>query len=159
MFPNINLEELNSNAIYEFSSRTPLYLQLLKYFEDLFDYPKAIEQWKEFGPMDKNENLWWVMNEGWASYGTVNPDLPIRWLAISKRALHWNHVPGNFHSWALAILESFDLERYNAAYHLPAEELKAVAQDLPVVLSGLRGYPRENFAPPIDETKWGLSDQ
>ena len=41
-----------------------------------------------------------------------------------------------------------------AAYHMPAEEYEAVARDLPVVLQGLRDYPKERFAPPIDETNW-----
>lgn len=99
------------------------------------------------------------MNEGWKSYCTMRPNMPLHWLGISKRALHWDHVPSNLHPWALAILESFDLQRYQAAYNMPAEEYEAVARDLPVVLQGLRDYPKERFAPPIDETDWGFTDQ
>lgn len=159
MFPNVNLVDLCSDAVYQFAERKPLYLELLKYFSDLFDYRQALERWRRFDELDKNENLWWVMNEGWVYYGTLNPDLPIRWLAISKRALQWDHVPSNFHPWALAILESFDLPRYQAAYHMPAEEYETVARDLPVVLQGLHDYPKERFAPPVDETSWGFTDQ
>jgi hypothetical protein len=159
MFPHTQLTDLCSDAVYQFAERKPLYLELLKYFSDLFDYKQALEQWKQFDQLDKNENLWWVMNEGWKTYGTVNTDVPIAWLAMAKRAVQWNHIPSNFHPWALAILEHFDLERYQAAYHMPAEEYEAVARDLPVVLQGLRDYPKDRFAPPIDETNWGLTDQ
>jgi len=159
MFPNVKLQDLCSDEVYQFAEREPLYLELLKYFSDLYDYRQAVERWSRFGPIQRTGNLWWVMNEGWLYYGTINPDLPIRWLAISKRALQWDHVPSNFHPWALAILESFDLQRYQAAYHMPAEEYEAVARDLPVVLQGLRDYPKERFAPPIDETNWGFTDQ
>lgn len=159
MFPHAKLTDLCSDAVYQFAERKPLYLELLKYFSDLFDYKQALEQWKQFDQQDKNENLWWVMNEGWRSYGTVRPNMPLHWLGIAKRALQWNHIPSNFHPWALAILEHFDLARYQAAYHMPAEEYEAVARDLPVVLQGLRDYPKDRFAPPIDETNWGLTDQ
>ena len=99
------------------------------------------------------------MNESWKSYGTVRPNAPIHWLAISKRALQLDHVPSNFYPWALAILEKFDLPRYQAAYHLPPEEYEAIARDLPLVLEGLRSYPPENLAPPIEEDDWGYNDQ
>jgi len=71
-------------------------------------------------------------------------------------------VPTNnrsLHHWALAILEKFDLPRYQAAYKLPLEEYQAIARDLPVVLQGLRDYLHDRLAPPIDETNWGYSDQ
>jgi hypothetical protein len=133
---------------------------LLKYFSDLYDYRQAIERWNnQLGPIQRSERLWWVMNEGWKSYCTMRPNMPLHWLGISKRALQWDHVPSNLHPWALAILESFDLPRYQAAYHMPAEEYEAVARDLPVVLQGLRDHPKDRLAPPIDETNWGLTDQ
>lgn len=159
MFPNVKLEDLCSDAVYQFAERKPLYLELLKYFSDLYDYRQAVERWSRFGPIQRTGNLWWVMNEGWKSYCTMRPNMPLHWLGISKRALHWDHVPSNLHPWALAILESFDLQRYQAAYNMPAEEYEAVARDLPVVLQGLRDYPKERFAPPIDETDWGFTDQ
>ena len=74
------------------------------------------------------------------------------------KSLGVDHVPINFHPWALAILEHFDLERYHAAYHLPRDEYEAIARDLPVVLEGLRNYPVEKLAAPIDEDNWGYID-
>jgi hypothetical protein len=159
MFPNTTIAELTSDAIYQFESREPVYLQLLTYYERLFDYPKEVARWSTASANNKNENFWWVVNEAWAEYGTPNPDVPIRWLAIAKRALHWNHMPSNFHPWALAILEAFDLPRYQAAYGMQSDEYEAVASDLPIVLEGLRNWPRDQLAPPIDETNWGYSDQ
>lgn len=159
MFPNANLEDLCSDAVYQFAERKPLYLELLKYFSNLFDQTYVRETWKYSPPPDRGDDLWWVMNEGWTSYSTVNPYVPLCWLATTKRALQWDHMPSNFHPWALAILESFDLPRYQAAYHMAEDEYEAVARDLPMVLQGLRDYPKEKFAPPIDETNWGYRDQ
>jgi hypothetical protein len=159
MFPNTSIDELTSDAVYAFAERQPVYLQLLHYYAELYDYPKAITRWEAAGPELRSDKFWWVMNEAWARYGTVNPDVPLRWLAISKRALHWNHMPNNFHPWAMAILSRFDLPRYQAAYHMLPDEYEAVARDLPIVLEGLRNYPLDQLAPPIDETNWGYSDQ
>jgi hypothetical protein len=159
MFPNTTIEELTGDAVYEFAERTPIYLELLDYYAQLYDYPFMQERWKCMDVNGRTGTFWWVMNEAWAEYGTVNPDVPLRWLAISKRALQWRHMPSNFHPWALAILESFDLPRYQKVYQLPAEEYAAVSSDLPVVLKGLREYPKDQFTPPIDESNWGLSDQ
>jgi hypothetical protein len=159
MFPNTSVEALTSEEIYRFESRTPVYLQLLHYYEELFDYPKALARWDRAESQQRNDNFWWVINEGWRGYGTVNPNLPIAWLAHAKRALHWNHMPSNFHPWALQILSRFDLPRYQAAYHMLPDEYEAVARDLPIVLEGLRNYPLDQLAPPIDETNWGYSDQ
>ncbi|RKT50737.1 hypothetical protein DFR40_2664 [Azonexus fungiphilus] len=159
MFPNTSIEELTSDRIYQFDSTTPVYLALMAYYAEIFDYPKAQERWERADPERRSSKLWWVMNESWKSYGTVRPNTPIHWLAISKRALQLDHVPSNFHPWALAILDSFDLPRYQAAYQLPLEEYAAIAQDLPQVLDGLRHYPQEKLAPPIDENDWGYSDQ
>jgi hypothetical protein len=159
MFPNTSIDELTGDAIYHFASRTSVYLQLLKYYEALFDKPYAVEEWHRGDVDHHNENFWWVVNEAWAQYGTVNPDVPLRWLALSKRALHWNHMPSNFHPWALQILSRFDLPRYQAAYQMAADEYEAVARDLPLVLEGLRNYPLDKLAPPIDENNWGQTDQ
>jgi hypothetical protein len=159
MFSNTTIDELTGDAIYSFASRDPVYLQLLKYYADLYEYPQSIERWRCASPKQRNDRFWWVVNEAWAQYGAVNADVPIRWLAIAKRALHWNHMPSNFHPWALAILSRFDLPRYQAAYRMPPDEYEAVARDLPVVLEGLRNYPLDQLAPPIDETNWGYSDQ
>jgi hypothetical protein len=159
MFPNASIEELCSDKIYQFDTTTPVYLALMAYYAEIFDYPKAQERWKRADPELRSSKLWWVMNESWKSYGTVRPNTPIHWLAISKRALQLDHVPCNFHPWALAILEKFDLPRYQAAYHLPPEEYEAIARDLPQVLEGLHHYPPEKLAPPIDEDNWGYNDQ
>jgi hypothetical protein len=159
MFPNTSIDELTSDAVYAFAERKPVYVQLLQYYEELFDYPQQEARWQKATRSYMNDSFWWVMNEGWRRYGTVNPDVPIRWLAIAKRALHWNHMPSNFYPWALEILSRFDLPRYQAAYHMPADEYEAVAHDLPIVLEGLRNYPLDQLAPPIDETNWGYSDQ
>lgn len=159
MFPNTTIDELTSDKVYAFGQTKPMYLALLEYYANLFDYPNAQARWSRADPEMRSGKLWWVMNEGWKSYGTLNPDVPICWLSISKRALQLDHMPSNFHPWALAILERFDLARYQAAYHLPPEEYEAIARDLPVVLQGLREYPPEKFGPPIDETNWGFNDQ
>ena len=159
MFPNTSIEELTSDKVYQLSHARPLYLELLRYYEKLFDYPKALVRWEQFDAEAKTENMWWTMNEGWESFCKLNPELPIHWLAQAHRALYWDHIPSNFHPWALAILEKFDLDRYQVAYHLPDEEYQAIARDLPVVLEGLRNYPPEKFGPPIDEDNWGFSDQ
>ena len=159
MFPNTTVEELTSNAIYQFESTAPVYNDLMVYYHRLFDADRAKEGWKQRSLEGRSEKIWWVMNEGWRSYGTPNPDLPLRWLAISKRVLEQDHVPSNFLPWALSILEKFDLPRYQAAYRLPPFEYEMVARDLPKVLEGLRNYPRNKLAPPIDETNWGFSDQ
>lgn len=159
MFPNTTIEELTSDQVYEFDATTPVYLALMDYYATLFDKEYARQDWARFSMATRSENIWWVINEGWKSYGTVRPNTPIHWLAISKRALQLDHMPSNFHPWALAILEKFDLPRYQAAYHLPPEEYNAIAHDLPIVLQGLRAYPPEKFTPPIDETNWGFTDQ
>jgi len=159
MFPNTTIEELTSDEVYQFGQTKPVYLALLEYYAALFDKAYAREDWARVSHEGRNHKFWWVMNESWKSYGTTNPDVPVRWLAIAKRALQLDHMPSNFHPWALAILEKFDLPRYQAAYHLPPEEYQAVARDLPVVLQGLRDYPPERFAPPIDENNWGYNDQ
>ena len=149
MFPNTTIEELTSDGLYQFEQTKPVYLALMEYYAALFDYAKAQERWKDADPEMRTGILWWVMNEGWKSYGTLNPDVPVRWLAISKRALQLDHMPSNFHPWALAILERFDLPRYQAAYHQPPEEYEAIAHDLPIVLQGLRNYcPRRSRIEP-----------
>lgn len=159
LFPNTTIEELTSDKVYEFAECKPVYLALLKYYSDLYDYPYQEENWDEGDADYRNGRLWWVMNEGWKSFGTLNPILPMAWLSISKRALYWDHIPVNFYLVALAILEKFDLERYQAAYRLPTEEYEAMKRDLPEVLEGLRQYPLEKLAPPMDEDNWGFTDQ
>ena len=111
MFPNTTIEELTSDKVYEFGSTKSFYLALMDYYAELFDYAKAQERWKRADPETRSEKLWWVMNEGWKSYGTLNPDVPVCWLSICKRALQLDHMPSNLHPWALAILEKFDLPR------------------------------------------------
>ena len=159
LFPNTSLEELTSDKVYEFAECKPVYLALLKYYSDLYDYPYQQENWDEGDADYRNGRLWWVMNEGWKSFGTLNPILPMAWLSISKRVLYWDHIPVNFYPVALAILENFDLERYQKAYQLPQEEYEAMKRDLPVVLEGLRNYPADKLAPPMDEDNWGYNDQ
>ena len=159
MFPNTTLNELTSDKVYEFPECKPVYLALLKYYSDLYDYSFMQENWNEGDADYRNGRLWWVMNEGWKSFGTLQAILPMAWLSISKRALYWDHMPSNFHPWALAIVGSFDLARYQAAYHLPMDEYEAMQRDLPVVLEGLRNYPADKFAPPMDEDNWGYTDQ
>lgn len=61
MFPNVNLADLCSDAVYQFTERKPLYLELLKYFSDLYDYRQAVERWNnQLGPIQRSERLWWV---------------------------------------------------------------------------------------------------
>ncbi|MBB5020414.1 hypothetical protein HNQ59_003733 [Chitinivorax tropicus] len=158
MFPNASIEELTSEEVYAYVDCKSVYLALLQYYSDLYDYPRAKAVLAEADADMLNDHLWWIMNEAWKEYGTLNPAVPYRWLAIAKHALHWNHMPSNFHRWAMAILEKFDLERYQAAYHLPEAEYAAMKQDLPIVLEGLRQFPPEKFAPPLDEENWGLTD-
>ncbi|MDW5415702.1 hypothetical protein R6242_03850 [Iodobacter sp. CM08] len=157
MFPCSSILELTSDEIYSFSSCDPDYLELLKYYSSLFDY-SAMNQLVYEGVFSYEYLFWWGINEEWEAYGRINPAIPMRWLAISKRALQWDYMPSNFHPWALAILESFDLPRYQAAYHLPLDEFTAIEQDLPVVLKGVRNYPKEKLAAPMDEDNWGLVD-
>lgn len=159
MFPNTTIDELTSDQVYEFGQTKSVYLALLEYYANLFDYPNAQARWNRADPEMRSGKLWWVMNEAWEEFGKVNPNLPLAWLGTAKRALQLDHMPSNFHPWALAILERFDLARYQAAYHLPPEEYEAIARDLPVVLQGLREYPPEKLGPPIDETNWGFNDQ
>ncbi|NHQ85214.1 hypothetical protein HA050_03700 [Iodobacter sp. HSC-16F04] len=158
MFPCSSIDDLTSDDVYLFNSCNPVYLELLKCYSSIFDYDVMNELVDE-EVFNYGYLFWWVINETWELYGKINPAIPMRWLAISKRALQWDYMPGNFHPWALAILESFDLPRYQAAYHLPLDEFTAIEQDLPVVLEGLRNYPKENLAEPMDEDNWGLVDQ
>ncbi|EWS65850.1 hypothetical protein KBW71_05910 [Hydrogenophaga aromaticivorans] len=159
MFPNTTIDELTSDQVYAFGLTDPVYLEVLEYYAAMFDDLHSRERWSRSDPETRSGKLWWVMNGGWKAYGTLNPNVPVCWLAISKRALQLDHMPSNFHPWALGILEKFDLARYQAAYHLPPEEYEAIARDLPVVLQRLREYPPEKFGPPIDETNWGFNDQ
>ena len=159
LFPNTTLEELTSDKVYEFAECKSVYLALLDYYHRLLDSPSAKEDWDQSDDHGRNYELWWVMNEGWKSFGTLNPILPMAWLSISKRVLYWEHIPVNFYPVALAILENFDLERYQKAYQLPQEEYEAMKRDLPVVLEGLRNYPADKLAPPMDEDNWGYNDQ
>ena len=159
MFPNTTIDELTSDKIYQFEQTQPIYLALMDYYSALFDKEYARQDWARFSMNGRNDKLWWVINEAWEEFGKVNPNLPVAWLGTAKRALQLDHMPSNFHPWALAILEKLDLSRYQAAYHLPPEEYNAIARDLPIVLQGLRDYPPEKFAPPIDETNWGFTDQ
>lgn len=82
--------------------------------------------------------------------------MPIFWLIWSKSMLQWDYLPSDFSKGALAILEWFDLDRYNATYHLPEEEFTAIKNDLPLVISQLKNYPKERFAPPIGDKCSGL---
>lgn len=56
-----------------------------------------------------------------------------------------------------AILEKFDLARYQAAYKLPPEEYEAMKRDLPEVLESLRNYLADKLAPPMDKDNWGFT--
>lgn len=159
LFPNTTLEALTSDKVYEFTECKSVYLALLNYYAALYDKPRMLDRWNSGDADYRNGCLWWVMNEAWQEYWTLKPDLPYRWLAISKRALYWDHIPVNFYPVALAILEKFDLERYQAAYRLPTEEYEAMKRDLPEVLEVLRQYPLEKLAPPMDEDNWGFTDQ
>jgi hypothetical protein len=158
MFPNTTIEELTSNKVYQFAQTKSVYLALLEYYAALFDEPWAKENWASADPELRSGKLWWVINEAWEEFCKVNPNLPLAWLATAKRALQLDHMPSNFHPWALAILEKFDLPHYQAGYRLPPEEYQAIAHDLPLALQGLRSYPPEKFAPPIEEDNWGYSD-
>lgn len=158
MFPGIEVESLLKDDVYLFPARDDIYLRFLKYFVELFDYPRARAVWDQSNAEERSDRLWWVINETWELYCKANENLPVIWLATAKKALEWDHVPINFHPWVLAILEHFDLERYHAAYHLPRDEYEAIARDLPVVLEGLRNYPAEKLTAPIDEDNWGYID-
>lgn len=158
MFPGVKVESLLKGDVYLFPERDDIYLKFLKYFIDLYDYPRAITVWNQSTDEERSGRLWRIVNEAWESYSKINENLPVIWLATAKKALEWDHMPVNFHPWALAILEHFDLERYHAAYHLPRDEYEAIAHDLPIVLEGLRNYPTEKLAAPIDEDNWGYID-
>ena len=158
MFPASSLNDLLGEGVYGFSEREAVYLAAVKFCDDIFDSEWRLAERDSYTPEQVSHIFWWVMNEAWDVYCQVNANLPIAWLSITKKALEWDHVPINFHPWALAILEHFDLERYHAAYHLPRDEYEAIAHDLPVVLEGLRNYPAEKLAAPIDEDNWGYMD-
>ena len=158
MFPEVRLSDVLVDQIYGFSGRKPLYIEFLRYFIDLYDYPRAIAVWSQSTDEERSGRLWRIVNEAWESYSKINENLPVIWLATAKKALEWDHVPINFHPWALAILEHFDLDCYHAAYHLPRDEYEAIARDLPIVLEGLRNYPTERLTAPIDEDNWGCID-
>ena len=158
MFPMSCLDDLLGDEIYLFPQRKVVYFDLLVFYKRLFDSDWRLAERASYTPERISDIFWWGMNESWEFYCKVNVNLPVAWLGVAKKALEWDHVPVNFHPWALAVLEHFDLERYHAAYHLPRDEYEAIAHDLPIVLEGLCNYPMEKLAAPIDEDNWGYID-
>ena len=58
LFPNMTLEELTSDRVYEFSECKPVYLALLKYYSDLYDYPFMAEKITNNDAGYRNDCLW-----------------------------------------------------------------------------------------------------
>lgn len=113
MFPEVRLSDVLIDQVYNFPGRKSLYIEFLRYFIDLYDYPRAIAIWNQSSVEERSGRLWWVINEAWESYCKVNENLLVIWLATAKKALEWDHVLINFHPWALAILKRFDLEGFS----------------------------------------------
>lgn len=153
------IEWLCSRAVYCFESCSINYLGLLGEDERIYDADFMVENWKKGTPDYRMSLFFGRVNNTWSRLGTVNPYLPCYWLDLGKRALKWDFVPEDFHQWAVPILSSFDLERYRSAYQVPDAEYEAMARDLPVVLEGLKNYPKEKLAPPVDEEIWGTGFQ
>lgn len=169
MFKNMVVNDLLMGKIYEFPCREAyqycgdkriwgptnesLYLEVIDWIDRLFKDVISID---EHNPLfSVNDDFWWIINEAYKTYFEPNPDLPTYWLAIAKWALKIDYIPSNFYEWALPILEWFDLDRWAEAYHPQQDEYEAIKRDLAFVLAGLKSYPKDRLAPPVDEDRWG----
>lgn len=114
----------------------------------MFVFPKDWRKSAETLEYARKEFLHYFIS---SVFTTRNAVLPLAWLSYTKYVLGMDYVPSDFQSLALKILEWFDLERYQAAYHLPQEEYDAIKHDLPLVINQLKNYPVDKFAPPIGD--------
>lgn len=158
MFNNKMLKKLLNEDIYSFSVQErkwefsgynePLYILMC---DDWWEYVYIQNSWRDSSSKydeATNEFLQYFKS---SAFNEISSILPLVWLSYSKRLLSSDYIPSDFCVWALAILEWFDLDRYNVTYHLPEEEFTAIKNDLPLVISQLKNYPKERFAPPIGD--------
>lgn len=154
MFPTATLSELLSGDIYRFSKVQPVYFMLAEFYEHFFRMAPVAKELERGDDERRSLMVWAVINEAWWVYGSVNPELPIRWLALSKKLLALRLMPRNVHTYCVAIVENLDLRRYQGHFRLPDEEFRAIEADLPVVRKELEMYPSDKFLPPITEMDW-----
>ncbi|WP_334069898.1 hypothetical protein [Acinetobacter colistiniresistens] len=138
---SIQFEKLLSDEIYLFNREDryweftsfdePIYLQM---YDDWLVYVCIPKDWRKSAETleyARKEFLHYFIS---SVFTTRNAVLPLAWLSYTKYVLGMDYVPSDFQSLALKILEWFDLERYQAAYHLPQEEYDAIKHDLPLVI-------------------------
>lgn len=159
MFPTATLNELTNGDIYRFSSVRPVYFMLAEFYEHFFQMAPVAQELERGGDERRSLMVWAAMNEAWWVYGSVSPELPIRWLALAKKLLALQLMPSNVHVYCTAIVQSLDVDRYQKHFGLPDEELRAIKADLPEVLQGLKTYPAHALLPPIPENDWEEWDE
>lgn len=158
MFPDATLESLCSIETYCFPSVEPFYLELTGFLNDYFRVPGV--EITLAGPDAHGKSLlvWSVINEAWWLYGRVNPEVPVRWLALSKKLVQLNAIPENILPYCKEIIDSFDLQLYQDRYCLPLNEFEALRRDLPVVQIMLKEFSRPDLLPRIPEFQWEEHD-
>ncbi|RYG58895.1 MAG: hypothetical protein EON60_12020 [Alphaproteobacteria bacterium] len=158
MFSDASIEALSGNAIYEFPASVPVYRAMREYLTGFFESSTIRRIVKDGSEVEKSDLIWCILNEGWWLFGRVNPEVPVRWLALTKKMLELQIVPSNVFDYCEAIVGSFDLQRYQGCYRLPSDEFLTLSEDLPVVKQKLIDFPREELLPPIPESDWENQD-
>ena len=159
MFRTVTLNGLTSGDIYRFSNVSPVYFMLAEFYDHFFQMAPVAQELERGGDERRSLMVWAAMNEAWWVYGSVNPELPIRWLALAKKLLALQLMPSNVHDYCTAIVPSLDVDRYQKHFGLPDEEFRAIKADLPGVLQGLQTYPAQALLPPIPENDWEEWDE
>ncbi|WP_423597368.1 hypothetical protein [Roseateles sp. MS654] len=159
MFTAATLSDLINGDVYRFSRAPSVYFMLAEFYDHYFRMAPVAEELERGSDERKSLMVWAAINEAWWVYGSVNPELPIRWLALAKKLLALQLMPSNVHVYCTAIVQSLDVDRYQKHFGLPDEELRAIKADLPEVLQGLKTYPAHALLPPIPEKDWEEWDE
>lgn len=158
MFNNQKLKNLLNEDIYSFSIEErvwefsnydePIYLLICN---DWWEYVYIQNNWRESDDKYNEATNEFIRYFQSSIFHVISPILPLVWLSYSKRLLASDYIPSDFNSWALTLLEWFDLVKYNEAYNLSEDEYKSIKDDLLLVINKLKNYPIDKFAPPIGD--------
>src|SRR5690242_16792572 len=151
MIKGMTVDDLLQDAIYQPSPRTDTYFSSLAFLEEHIGRD-AVESYAKQHPSRSHHAFadlsWWAMGETYPAFTLPTEALPRLWLAQAKYAVANDYMPSNFHEWAIAILEWFDVERYRKAHGISEAEYQAMSADLNVVTEALRSYPKDKLAKP-----------
>lgn len=154
IFPDAELQELSGSGCYRFASVEPVYRSVLEYLNGFFEFSRVRRTINSGTPDGKSALVWEVINEAWWQFGRLNAEVPIYWIALSKKILEEKIVPVNVFMYCKAIVGGFDLAKYQERCALPDYDFLRLTEDVPAIKKLLETYADEDLLPPISELDW-----